>query len=187
MSPAGKDRSGGLGQFFRGGWKLFAAEKHEPQQPMAERRAGKRIALRLPAQACLPGGTFQDGTLLDVSPRGLALEAAAMAQAGQPVSVRMSSSVAGVPSFILNGQIVRLLPRTGIGVDVSKGVNGREALSSYRQLVLYYLYRRPLLDEVNTRSFEGRCTSCAWHGRVAAADPTCRASGHPVQRPTSDS
>jgi hypothetical protein len=176
-----------LKDLVKGGWRLLAGEKQATPRPRVERRSGKRIELRLPAQACLSGGVFHDSTLMDVSPRGLSMETDAGAWAGQPVAVRLSSSVAGVPAFILNGQVVRLIPHTppGIGVDFSKAVNGREVLACYRQLVLFYLHRRPLLDEVNA-GLQARCTACDWRGRAESANAPCPSCGQPLERASRD-
>jgi hypothetical protein len=147
------------------------------EPPEVERRSSKRVELRLPVEACVSGGRFEEVKLLDVSLRGIAVEPAegSPTRAGDDLAVRLRSNAAGVAPFVLTGKVVRSLqPRsTGVGLDVSGNRNTPEALASFRRLVLFHLRRKPLLEEIDTADFEGHCTSCDWVGRVSRQSPRC--------------
>lgn len=183
---AADQAQGGIGGLLRRGWRKIADAAAAAEEPEAERRSSKRVALRLPVEACVHGGQFEQGKLVDVSLRGIAVEPSdgARARAGQEMSVRLRSHAAGVAPFVLTGQVVRALDpgSGGVGVDVSRGRNSTEALASFRKLVLFYLRRKPLLEEINSGGFEGRCASCDWTGRVARQAPECPACGLDVVR-----
>jgi hypothetical protein len=154
--------------------------------PEVERRSSKRVALRLPVEACVQGGKFEQGKLVDVSLRGIAVEPAdgTRAATGQEMSVRLRSPAAGVAPFVLTGNVVRTLtPQApAVVVDVARGRNSPESLASFRKLVLFYLRRKPLLEEIDAGALEGRCTGCDWVGRVASSSPECPACGQQVVR-----
>jgi hypothetical protein len=186
MSAA--DQRGGLGALLRRGWRKVAgggAAAAEPE-PEVERRSSKRVELRLPVEACVEGGRFEQGELVDVSLRGVAVEPAegVSVKPGEEMSLRLRSNAAGVQPFVLTGRIVRRLPSRSraLAVDVSGDRNSPETLASFRRLVLFYLRRKPLLAEINSGSFEGRCVSCEWTGRVARQSPECPACGQEVVR-----
>lgn len=182
---AADQAQGGIGALFRRGWRKIAGAT-AAEEPEAERRSSKRVELRLPVEACVHGGKFEQGKLVDVSLRGIAVEPGdgTRPRTGQEVSVRLRSNAAGVGPFVLTGRVVRALDpgSAAIGVDVSRGRNSAETLASFRKLVLFYLRRKPLLEEINSGGFEGRCTSCDWTGRVARHAPECPACGQDVLR-----
>ncbi len=185
MSPEQGDGggSGGLGRLLALGRRLLAPEKERAPEPEVERRAGKRVSLQLPVDACLEGGKFHESRVLDVSLRGLAVEPAEGAAPGKRVTVRFRSSAGGVPPFMLQGRVVRILARQpeAMGINVRRNENSEEALASFRKLVLYYLRHKPLLNEVDSGYFEGRCVCCDWVGHVGTRNPTCAVCGEPVK------
>jgi hypothetical protein len=186
MSPTQdrKEGSGALGNLMKLGRRFFGAETEQAEEPVVERRAGKRIPLRLPIDACLEGSKFQEGKLVDVSLRGLALDLPENGTPGQRVSVRFRPSLAGEPMFMLQGRVVRILESNPerVGVNVRRSDNPPQALDSFRKLILYYLHHKPLLEELNAGYFEGRCASCNWVGRVGERRPRCAMCGGTVER-----
>jgi hypothetical protein len=184
MAPA-QDRgdvSGPLSHLVKLGRRILRAETEETAVP--ERRASQRIPLRLPVDACLEGSKFQEGKLVDVSLRGMALDLAEEGAPGQRVSVRFRRSQAGEAAFLLQGRVVRVLDASPerVGVNVRRTENPPEALESYRRLILYYLHHRPLLEELNSGVFQGRCAACNWVGHVAEQGPSCPMCQGPVER-----
>jgi len=174
--------AGPLGQLVKLGRRILGAETEEIQEP--ERRSSKRIPLRLPIDACLEGSRFQEGKLVDVSLRGLALDLPEEGAPGQRVSVRFRKSQAGEATFLLQGRVVRVLESNPerVGVDVRRTENSPEALQAYRRLILHYLHNRSLLEELNSGVFEGRCAACNWVGHVAEQGPSCPMCQGPVER-----
>jgi hypothetical protein len=188
MAPA-QDRgnvSGPLGSLMKLGRRFLGTETQETEDPAVERRASTRIPLRLPVDACLEGGKFQEGKLVDVSLRGLALDLAEDGAPGQKVTVRFRKSQAGEATFMLQGQVVRVLESNPerVGVNVRRTENPPEALESYRGLILHYLRNRTLLEDLNSGVFQGRCPSCNWVGHVAEQGPSCPMCSGPVERVT---
>jgi hypothetical protein len=166
------------------GRRFLGAETQQAQEPAVERRAGKRVPLRLPVDACLEGSKFRESKIVDVSLRGLALELAEGGAPGQRVSVRFRASPAGLPAFMLQGRVVRIQVTSPelTGINVRRTDNSQEALESYGKLILYYLHHKPLLEELNSGYFEGRCASCNWVGHVGERGPRCPMCGEPVER-----
>ena len=162
MAPT-QDRGNGpgrLGDLVKLGRRILGTEASPPDVP--ERRASQRIPLRLPVDACLEGSKFHESKLVDVSLRGLALDLGEECAPGQRVSVRFRKSQAGEATFLLQGQVVRVLESSPerVGVNVRRTENPPEALESYRRLILFYLRNRSLLDELNSGVFQGRCAAC---------------------------
>jgi hypothetical protein len=176
------DASGPLGQLLRLGRRFLGAETEQAQE--VERRASARIPLRLPVDACLEGSKFQQGRLVDVSLRGLAVDLAEEGAPGQRVSVRFPKSQAGEATFMLQGRVVRVLESNPerVGVNVGRTENPPQALESYRRLILHYLHNRSQLDELNSGVFQGRCAACNWVGHVAEQGPSCPMCQGPVER-----
>ncbi len=186
MAP-GRDRgdfASPLSHLMRLGRRFFGTEMQPVSEPVVERRVSQRIPLRLPVDACLEGGTFQESKTRDVSLRGLALELGEQGAPGQRVSVRFRAAQAGMPPFLLQGRVVRVQEAECAGVNVRRTDNPQEALESYRKLVLYYLRHRPLLEELNSGYFEGRCPVCSWVGRVGERGQRCPMCGGLVERST---
>jgi hypothetical protein len=178
------DASGPLGHLMKLGRRFLGAETQQAPGPAVERRAGKRVPLRLPVDACLEGSKFQEGKLVDVSLRGLAVDLVENGAPGQRVSVRFRPTQAGESTFMLQGRVVRILESNPerVGINVRRTDNSQEALESYRKLILYYLHHRPLLAELNSGHFQGRCASCDWVGRVGERGLSCPTCGGPVER-----
>ena len=176
------DVSGPLSRLVKLGRRVLGAETRQTEAP--ERRASTRVPLRLPVDACLDGGSFQEGKLVDVSLRGLALDLSEDGAPGQRVSVRFRESKAGEATFLLQGRVVRVLEShpERVGVSMRRAENPPEALESYRRLILYYLRHRTLLEDLNSGVFEGRCPSCNWVGHVTEQSPGCPMCHGPVER-----
>ncbi len=164
--------------------RRFLGTETQMEEPVVERRSSTRIPLRLPVDACLEGGKFQEGKLVDVSLRGLALDLPEEGAPGQRVSVRFRKSQAGEATFMLQGRVVRVLEShpERVGVNVRRTENPSQALESYRRLILFYLHNRALLDELNSGVFEGRCATCNWVGHVTEQSPRCPMCQAPVER-----
>ncbi len=176
--------SGPLSHLVKLGRRFLGAEAEQTPQPAVERRSSTRIPLRLPVDACLEGSRFHEGTLIDVSLRGLALDLAEEGAPGQRVSVRFRKSQAGEATFMLQGRVVRVLESNPerVALNVRRTENAQDALESYRKLILHYLHNRPLLEELNSGVFEGRCAACNWVGHVAEQGPSCPMCRGPVER-----
>lgn len=162
----------GLGGLLKTGRRLLAPKK-EAGQDADERRVTNRIPLRIPVQACVGGGKFQDCRILDINLRGFALEAGQDAEPGGTIAVTFAGLPMVTPRFTLIGNVVRRVQGNAVGIQVDRSHSSREALGNYRTLVLYYLRHRPLLEDLSAGYFEARCTDCGWLGRVGRRSPVC--------------
>lgn len=171
---------------LRMGRRWLGAEAPPPTQPSpaSDRRAGRRVLLGLPVQACVQGGKFHDCKILDANPRGIAVEPAEDATPGQSIALSFTGIPKEVPPFTLFGEIVRVfgdVPHQALGIRVDRRRTTPDAATHYRNFVLYYLRHKPLLEEIGSGYFEARCAMCGWVGRVGRRNPACSNCGGPVE------
>jgi hypothetical protein len=144
-----------------------------------ERRVSRRIPLRFPVRVCVTGDEYHDCRVVDINLGGLALQPVENAQLRQTVAIAFEGFPGVVPPFTLSGEVVRVSQNdpSAVGLKVNRSRNTPEAAGHYRNLIRYYLRHRPLLEEVNSGYFEGRCSECGWVGRVGRRRPNCSRCG----------
>lgn len=177
-----KEKSEGLGRLLNLGRRFLAGEEAPQSKPRAERRVSNRVPLPLAVRVRVGQGRFRLARLRDVNQPGLAVEPAEDARLNQPVAVVFDGYPGVAPAFTLMGNVVRLIggDEKAMGIKVDRKSTAPEALRHYRSLVLHYVHHRPLLEEVNSGYFEGRCTTCGWMGRVGRRAPRCSHCGQKV-------
>jgi hypothetical protein len=145
----------------------------------ADRRGTKRIQLPIPVRLKVGGGPVEPRRIRDISLHGLAIVGYLKCDAGDPAAVQFLGYPKICEPFTLLGHVVRFVendPR-GVAIRIDRKNTPKQALDQFRKLVLHYLRHRPLLDELDTGYFEGRCLACGWIGRVGASKPRCSKCG----------
>ena len=167
---------------FKLGRRLLAGEA-EPAPPGPERRASRRVALGLPVQVCVGGGKFRPSRVVDANLRGVAVQADE-AGIGESIAISFPGIPKVLPAFNLTGRVTRVVDGSDplVGVRIDRAGSSAEALAQYRNYVVYYLRHKPLLEEISSGYFEGRCVTCDWVGRVGRRNPTCSNCGGEVER-----
>jgi len=183
MAPSDGDKaSQGLSQLLNLGRRILARKETPENKPSPERRVSTRVRLQLAVRVRVGQETFRDAQIRDVNLPGLCVEPAHSARPGQPVAISFSGYPGVAPAFTLVGSVVRIVTEDvpAMGIQVNRKATAPEALRHYRTLVLHYVHHRPLLENVNSGYFEGRCTTCGWVGRVGRKRPRCSHCGQEV-------
>lgn len=151
-----------------------------------DRRATRRIELPIPVRLKVAGAPVESRRIRDISLNGLAVMGYLKCDAGDPAAVQFLGYPKICDPFTLLGHVIRIVeddPR-GVAIRIDRTNTPKDSLDQYRKLVLHYLRHRPLLEELDTGYFEGRCLACGWIGRVGAAKPRCSKCGGKKIRPT---
>ena len=186
MAPPGSNKEGSQGRLrdiLDRGRRLLSWDETETAQPAVERRVSNRILLPLPVRVRVGQGDFRDAQTRDVNLPGLSVAPAEDARPGEPVAIAFGGFPGVAPAFTLVGNVMRIVTEEppAMGIKVDRKSTAPEALRHYRSLVLHYVHHRPLLDDVSSGYFEGRCASCGWVGRVGRRAPRCSHCGGRVQ------
>jgi hypothetical protein len=165
---------------------LGAGREEPPKKPERmknDRRAGNRIALRLPIRVKVGDHDACEARVLDVNLPGLAFEPAVKTRSGEPLTIGFDGYPDVSPPFALVARVRRTLAddvngeATGLGVEIDRDLTSADALQNYKRLVRHYLHHRPLLDENAPGLVECKCESCAWTGKVSRRHPVCARCG----------
>jgi ribosomal protein S27E len=142
-------------------------------------RGSKRLQLAIPVRLKLAGGEIESRRTRDISLHGLSIAGLPNGEPGEPAVVQFRGYPNICEPFMLFGHVVRLVeddPR-GVAIRIDRTNTPPGGLEQYRKLVLHYVRHRPLLDEVRSGFFEGRCGACGWIGHVGETNPRCPKCG----------
>ena len=159
---------------------LLEPRRPEPEEAPENRRRTPRLSLPLAVQVCAEGGRFAKSQLVDINLGGFGVECPE-ALVGASIAVVFEGIPSVLASFSLVGEVVRASPGGTAGVRLSRDEVEPEVFEKYRALVLFYLRRRPLLEQVASGYSEARCEGCGWVGRVGQRKPNCSRCGGMVE------
>ena len=173
-----KKEGGFFGSLGRSIKRLFGLGDAAEDDFVEERRAAKRMKIKIPVQ--LEGASrTHEGRTHDLSPIGIFVRT----EAAPATGVRMTLLFEGVGKdarvVMVVGRVIRTTekPVKGLGFQFDRQATGPDDWTRFREMVFHYRRHPPLLEEIGRGIRETKCESCGWVGRVAGQTDRCPTCG----------